>query len=252
MNKILTDETNLGNGKIEPSLDQYLKNSHRQVTSDKEMVTIIADVRESSSEVLKELVKCKVKVDLKTMDVGDFVVSERVAVERKTSCDFSASIIDGRLFDQAVNMKKFYEKPFFLIEGGTLYSHRNIRPVAVMGAVSSLLIDYEIPVIWTKGPTETAMLLCAMARREQLIEKRLPRIRSEKKPLRIQDEQEFVVAGLPFVEKTLAKRLLKRFGTVEDLFSASETELQTVDGIGKKKAQRIRQVITTRYEECSS
>ena len=121
-----------------------------------------------------------------------------------------------------------------------------------MGAVSSLLIDYEIPVIWTKSSRETALLLCAMARREQLIEKRLPRIRSEKKPLSIQDVQEYIVAGLPFVEETLAKRLLKRFGTIENLFSASESELQTVDGIGKKKSQRIREVVATRYKECSS
>jgi len=252
MNRILKNESNLENMKTELNLDQYIKNYQRRPTSGQEIVTIIADIRESSSEVMKELAKCKVKLDLRTIDIGDFVVSERVVIERKTSSDFSTSIIDGRVFSQAANMKSSYEKPFFLIEGGTLYSHRNIRPEAVMGAVSSLLIDYEIPVIWTKSSRETALLLCAMARREQLIEKRLPRIRSEKKPLSLQDAQEYIVAGLPFVEETLAKRLLKRFGTIENLFSASESELQTVDGIGKKKSQRIREVVATRYEECSS
>jgi Fanconi anemia group M protein len=233
----------------EPKLDLYVKGSETQATPNDGKVVIIVDTREAGSRVVKELGRYDAKLDLKTLEVGDFVLSERVVVERKTSHDFSTSIIDGRLFSQAISLKSSYEKPLFLIEGGTLYMHRNIRPEAVMGAVSSLLIDYDIPIIWTENPMETALLLFSMARREQLTGKRLPRIRSEKKPLSLQDVQKYIVAGLPYVDTVLAKRLLKAFGTIEKVFLAAERELQSVDGIGKKKSQRIREVITARYKE---
>lgn len=61
--------------------------------------------------------------------------------------------------------------------------------------------------------------------------------------------QQYIVAGLPFVETTLAKRLLKAFGTIEEVFSASERDLQNVDGIGKKKSRRIREVVSAKYVE---
>ncbi len=236
----------------EPRLDQYVGVSGVQNPPEQGNIAIVIDTRESSSQIAEELARYKVRLDWKTLNVGDFVLSDRVVVERKTSHDFSTSIVDGRLFSQAIDLKNSYEKPLFLIEGETLYAHRDIRPEAVMGAVSSILIDYDIPIIWTKNSAETALLLFSLAKREQLTEKRLPRVRSEKKPLSLRDAQEYIVAGLPHVETVLAKRLLKVFGTVEKVFSASEKELQNVDGIGKKKSQRIRQVITIEYAEDNS
>jgi len=252
MNRSLKDKSTFGKKQMVPNLDAYVKAPGVGGDSHQRKIVIIADNRESGSQAMKELMQYDVRLDLRRLEVGDFLLSERVAIERKTAHDFSSSIIDGRLFSQAIGLKNSYEKPFFLIEGSTLYTRRNIRPQAVMGAVSSLLIDYELPVIWTRNASETALLIFSMARREQLIEKRLPQIRSEKKPLSIHDAQEYIVAGLPHVERVLAKRLLNKFRTIERVFSASEKELQNVDGIGKKKSQRIREVVTMRYEEKSS
>jgi len=52
---------------------------------------------------------------VKRIEIGDFIISERVAVERKTAADFVSSIVDGRLFDQAAKMKEAYEKPLIII-----------------------------------------------------------------------------------------------------------------------------------------
>ena len=41
----------------------------------------------------------------------------------------------------------------------------------------------------------------------------------------------------------LAGRLLDKFGSIERIFSASEEELSSVEGIGSKKAKEIRGVI---------
>jgi Fanconi anemia group M protein len=92
-------------------------------------------------------------------------------------------------------------------------------------------------------------LLYSIAKREQVKEKREPRVRAERKPPSLKALQEYIVAGLPFVNRVLARRLLKVFGTVERVFSASEKELQQVDGIGKKISKQIRRVLAEPYSE---
>ena len=133
--------------KDQPPLERFPKPS--PIIKDKGLpIKIIADVRESPSQVLKELSKYNIVLELKSLINGDFILSERVAVERKSPQDFASSIIDGRLFNQAADLKSHFERPILLIEGETLYISRNIKPEAVMGAVASLLIDYHLPVVW--------------------------------------------------------------------------------------------------------
>ncbi|MEA3254774.1 MAG: helicase-related protein, partial [Candidatus Altiarchaeota archaeon] len=63
-------------------------------------IKIFVDVREKNSKVLKILCE-KADIDMRQLDVGDFILSDRVCVERKTVEDFLSSIIDKRLFSQA-------------------------------------------------------------------------------------------------------------------------------------------------------
>jgi Fanconi anemia group M protein len=147
------------------------------------------------------------------------------------------------------NLKSAYEMPILLIEGESFQTQRNIAPEAVMGAVASVIVDFGVPVVWTRSPSETALLLLSIARREQSKGEGRPRIRMERKPDSLASEQEFVVAGLPLVDRVLARRLLRAFGTVEKVFVASQEELQNVEGIGKKISERIRKLISTSYRE---
>lgn len=52
---------------------------------------------------------------------------------------------------------------------------------------------------------------------------------------------------MPYVNTTLARRLLERFGSVEKVFTASIEELTGVQGIGEKIAKEIREVIEADY-----
>ena len=56
-------------------------------------------------------------VMIKPLDVCDYVVSDRVGVERKNASDFIGSMKDGRLFNQARDMMEIYEKPIIILEG---------------------------------------------------------------------------------------------------------------------------------------
>jgi len=53
-----------------------------------------------------------------------------------------------------------------------------------------------------------------------------------------------VLQGLPGVGPALAKRLLVHCGSVERVITADQDLLAQVRGIGPKKAQRIRNVVS--------
>ncbi len=201
---------------------------------------IIADYREAGIAKL-------IGASLARLEVGDFVISDRIVVERKKASDFLASIIDGRLFEQVREMKKAYELPVIVIEGERLLGHRNIHPNAVFGALASLIADWGVSVVFTRNEEETARFLLALAKREAN-EGRAPAIKTAK-ARSLKENQELLVASLPGVNLTLAKRLLKKFGSPIDVFIASEERLKLVEGIGELKAREIRKVLDTQYRE---
>jgi ERCC4-related helicase len=213
-----------------------------------ERITVITDTRELAAPVTRELSRLGIIVRSEALEVGDFVLSDRVAVERKDVGDFASSIIDGRLFEQAAKLKEAYMKPIIVVEGESLTGSGRVRPEAMMGAYASILVDYGIPIAWTREPSETAQLIFAVARREQVQERRLPRIMTASKPSSVERQQEFIVSSLPNVDNTRAKRLLSRFQTIERIFQASKEDLMSVSGIGERISEEIRRVLTVEYK----
>lgn len=213
-----------------------------------DQVVVYVDHREMGSGVVKELSRLGVRVVSEQLVVADYLLSDRVGVERKTFDDFLGSIVDKRLFSQVVRLVDAYEAPLLVLEGeGSLFDRRGLHPNAVRGALASLAVDYRIPVLVSRSPRETAELLVAIARREQKEEKREVGIRGKPRLMSISEQQRFIVESLPGVGPLLAKSLLKKFGTVEKVMTAEEKELMEAEKIGEKTARMIRKVLTTKY-----
>lgn len=208
---------------------------------------VIADHREASSSVLREIHRLDIEVEVQQLEVGDFILSERVGVERKTVKDFLQSIIDGRLLEQAKNLAETFERPILILEGKDLYTQRGIHPNAVRGTLACVSVDYHIPILNTENEKETAKMIESIAGREQKEGKTEIPVRSERKSLTLTELQRFVVEGLPGISAVLAKRLLDHFGSVEMVMKASEEELREVHGIGNEKARDIRRVLEAEY-----
>ncbi|HII61734.1 DEAD/DEAH box helicase [Pyrococcus horikoshii] len=234
------------------SLESYVKREVNEEIKEEKKETggikVVIDSRELRSEVVKKLKTLGIKIEVRTLDVGDYIVSEDVAIERKSANDFIQSIIDGRLFDQVKRLKEAYPRPVIIIEG-QLYGIRNVHPNAIRGAIASIVLDFGVPVIFSSSSDETAHYIFFMAKREQEERKREVRIRGEKKALTLAERQRMIVESLPNVSTTLARRLLRHFGSVEKVFTASVPELMKVEGIGEKIAREIRRVITSPYIE---
>jgi len=206
---------------------------------------IFTDIRET--KLLKELVDMDVEVITKQLEVGDFLISDRVGVERKTVPDFLESIIDGRLFAQLKELSSNFSRPVLVIEGENLYSSRNIHPNAIRGAINSVFIDFRIPIIWTKSAQETAEVIAGLAKREQLTLDRSVQHKGAKHAMTENVEQEVLVSGFPSINIALAKRLLSKFRTIKRIVNASEESLQKVEGIGEEKAKRIKALVERDY-----
>ncbi len=213
-------------------------------------VRIIADRREAKTNILQYLESFNAVVVIDQLDTGDYICSDRVCVERKTVSDFLNSITDQRIFDQSRNLTEQYEKPVIVIEGSydLLYLERNLHPNTIRGTLASLAIDYKIPILWSSDPRETAALLYWIAYREQIKEKRNISIRVSKRFKTFTEQQEFLISGLPGVNTKLSRNLLNKFKTPKKIFSASISSLMKVEGIGKKKAEKIWKLLNTNYE----
>ncbi len=224
-----------------------IKTMKQKLLSD-EKITVVVDSREFFSPVVDELSSLGVQIVEKQLDVADYVCSERVGIERKKAEDFSASIIDGRLFEQVTRLSEAYEKPVIIIEGYNFFN-RNINPNAVYGAIASLISRFNISVFRTETPRETALLIYSIAKKEQIDNGKDVAIRFKPKSNSIPKIQEYLVSGLPKINIKLARRLLSVFKTPKNVFSASESELRKVEGIGEKKARIIWKILNEEWRE---
>ncbi len=208
-------------------------------------ITVVMDTRENNSKIDRMLESYGAKVVVTNLEVADYILSDKVAVERKTAEDFLNSIKDGRLFAQAQELARNFESPLLVVEGNNLYSLSGLHPNSIRGAIASITIDYKIPMISTTGPEETAAQMFWIAKREQAGEEKEMSIRGKKKTETMGEKQEFLIAGMPKVSKVMAHRLLQHFGSPINVFNASESDLLEVKGIGKSIAKKIRLILET-------
>jgi DNA excision repair protein ERCC-4 len=180
---------------------------------------------------------------LEQLAVGDYLIDGGVIVERKTYADFATSLVDGRLFPQAAALARSPHRPVILLEGPKPLQMPNIHPHALKGAIVSLAVMWRLPVIHARGPEDSLHILRLLA--EQLARTE-PGIlqRYDRKPKRLASRKIYMLQGLPGVGPALANRLLVQFGSVERAITADPSLLMEVRGIGAKKAQRIRKLVS--------
>jgi Fanconi anemia group M protein len=207
-------------------------------------VLIFVDTRESS--IIEYFKQYDCFIQKKMLLMGDFVVSDRVVIEKKTVRDFIQSITDKRLFQQLGAMKENFEKPLLIIEGEeSLYG--SLHPNTIRGALSAITVDLSIPILWTRDLADTAGLVFWIARREQIDEKREVLLRDKRMPKTTEEQQEFLISSLPDISIVRSKALLKHFKSPKNVFNASAKELQEVKGIGKKIAEKVKNIVEKEY-----
>ena len=223
--------------------------------SDSEEIEIVVDQRELDSSIAKELSKRDgVVTRLETLAVGDYVLSDRVAVERKSVADFLDTLAGGdrSMFEQVGDLTRNYSRPIVIIEGTNLYSERNIHPNAIRGAVASLAVDFNASVLRTDDEDETTALLETVAAREQQTRNRAVSVHGEKQAKTRAEQQEYVVSSIADIGPVTARALLEALGSVEAVMTARNDDLQEVTGVGEITADTIREIVGSDYSSGSS
>jgi Fanconi anemia group M protein len=210
------------------------------------MGKIAVDFRER--EMAKQLESAGIEVAVQNLEVADYVISDKVAIERKTAQDFVSSIIDPQrnLFRQVADLARTYDRPVLILEGRDLYTTQ-MNAASIHGAMISVAVDYGVPIIPTEDQTETAKVIALLARRE-MREGREPKVHGHKTARTLKEQQEYLVSAISSVGPAVARNLLRHFGSVEKIMTASSEQLQEVELVGPKIAQRIRELVGGEYK----
>ncbi|MEK6854979.1 MAG: ERCC4 domain-containing protein [Nanoarchaeota archaeon] len=205
---------------------------------EKEEIKVIVDFREKNSLVASELMKRGIKVEFKQLPIGDYIVNG-VVIERKTISDFKSSIVDKRIISQLLELKQ-YEKHLLILEGvldEEMYSG-GIHENAFRGFLLSVALEYNVPIIFTHNAEDSAKYIDVLARRKEKAE---AGIRASKILMSRKEQMQFILEGFPHVGPAKAKKLIEKFGSLRDIFNASEEELKEILG---KRAKEFRELIS--------
>ena len=209
-------------------------------------IRIFSDDRERDSGIPQILqTQFHVCVVEARMTWGDYRIDERIVVERKTIHDFALSVIDGRLFRQVQRMKRHAEEALMILEGNPAIPMTvDLHPHAFKGAILSIVFDWNVPVLFSNDAADTALTLWLIAQQWKQRQSEVS-LRPGRRPKRLRNRQIYVLQGLPFVGSIVAMRLLEHFGSVERVIGASAEQLMEVNGVGRKTASKIKEVVST-------
>ena len=132
---------------------------------------IVIDVREFRTTLPSQLHRAGFRLAPHQVYVGDYVLSDQVAVEKKSKPDLVGSLNNGRLFQQVVSMFKYYKRPVLLIQLGdrerlSLHSPGSeMKRDNVITKLSVLLMHFpKLRVIWAHGAEHAAEVRASESR----------------------------------------------------------------------------------------
>jgi len=200
-----------------------------------------------------------------TLDVGDYVLSPELCVERKSVPDLVGSLASGRLYTQAEAMCRHYATPALLIEfdadkqfGLTSVGDlgNDVSSRALGSKLALLLLHFpKLRVIWSRSVHATAAIFAALkANAEQPDEATAAAVGVQAE----ERESEHLVntaaldllRRLPGVNERSAKTLLRRFGLLAALAASSEAEIAEAMN-DKGAATRLHTFLHAPFPSCA-
>ena len=217
----------------------FSKKTKEEKKENKKSQLVIVDNRENNSLVISELISLNNKLELKQLEVADYLIGN-IAIERKTISDLISSMLNKRLFKQLENLKQ-YENSLLIVENYPALNLKetNLNENAIRGLILSVSLDYKIPIIFTKDEKDTALFLSLLAKRK----KAEISLRS-KIPLTPQQQLQFILEGFPNIGPKTAKKLLENYKTIKSLMNTPEDEIKKLIG---KRSEKFLELINKTY-----
>ncbi len=204
-------------------------------------MNVVIDHREP--EVFRNLFAETDVVSTAQLECGDFLINDRWLFERKTIRDLCVSLVDGRLFRQALALLKTEFQPVVILEGRSRdVAKSKMGREPVQGALITLTVFFGLPVLRSFDPEETVRLMRYTVEQDVRLAAGAVH-RFGYRPKKNRARRLYVLQGLPCIGKKRAEALLDYFGCIESVMCASEEQLANVEGIGPSTAQAIRNLV---------
>jgi Fanconi anemia group M protein len=225
--------------KNEIGLDKFIKDK-KSFENSILIASIFIDNRENN-DLIKELYKIEdIEVKSQNLNVGDIVITDQIAIERKSKLDFVNSILDKKIFRQIKDLAINYRRPILILEGSeNIYSLRNVNPNVIRASISAIAIDFRVPIIFTDSIKETAQMVATITKRAYKDKKETSLVASKTSSTENEELEKFV-SMIPKVNIITSRNILKKFGNIKNLVNASEKEILEVEGVGKLRAKNIK------------
>ncbi|KAG7203362.1 hypothetical protein KM043_013437 [Ampulex compressa] len=209
----------------------------------KAVETVIVDMREFRSELPAILYTRGIRIEPVTLQVGDYILSPEICIERKSISDLIGSLNSGRLYHQALIMTRYYAKPMLLIEfdqnkpfclQGNYYVSRDIKNINITSKLQLLTLHFpRLKLVWSPSPHATAQLFEELKQgRDQPNSSVAAQVgidESDKDKHAMEEKynnhiQDFI-AKLPGVNSKNLRTILNRGKSLDDLIKLSCEEL---------------------------
>ncbi|CAF1127805.1 unnamed protein product [Adineta ricciae] len=226
---------------------------------------VIVDMREFRSELPSLIWKRGIDIEPVTLEVGDYILTPEICIERKSVSDLIGSLNNGRLYQQALQMTRFYKKPMLLIEFdqkqafhlANKQKHNSSSEFNAHDVTSKLaLLTMHFPklrILWCPSPYASAELFEDLKRdREEPDSKNAMLVTAESELLDEDERYNSIVQDLlirmPGVTFKNYKLIMNKVENLRGLTRLTEDELTTIMG-NSKQASLLYNFIHKRKDE---
>jgi DNA excision repair protein ERCC-4 len=204
---------------------------------------LVADIHERQSGIAAELMRLGVDVEERRLEAGDYLLGDVALIERKSVPDLHQSVSRGHFWAQVGKLRRATRWPYLLIEGRSLYDGC-LSAEAVRGLVIAVC-DLGVTVCRSEDVRDSAAWIRRIAARRDAAPARDRPVYAQRPKRRVHDSpSEQALSAARGVSVATARDLLARFGTLLNVLSASQAELESVPGVGPEKATGIRALAT--------
>jgi len=201
------------------------------------VLVITADVHERASGVPQMLEALGARVEVRALTRGDYVAGPETVVERKTVADLHISIAAGRFWHQMRRIRTAGRWPYLLIEGSSVF-RGGVPPNGIRGLCLAVS-DLGVTIIRTEHAEDTAEWLFRLAARRRDGAVRDRPVYAQRPKSADTPPAEAALACAPHVSVVTARTVMRHFGSLRQVAAASRDDLQTLPGVGSKRAAAI-------------
>jgi len=236
---------------------------------------VIVDTREFRAPLPGLLYRIGLRVVPCMLTVGDYIITPRICIERKSIPDLIGSFKSGRLYEQCERMSKYYELPALLIEFDNNqsfslepFSETRIRPNSVQAPhpassgrmqdeiqmnLAALVLKYpKMKILWSSSPYQTTELIMELkASREEpdIVKAVNAGLKEEKQNVNDALNTNIVtlLQNIPGVTNVDFYSIMKKVKDTSKLVAMSRDEL--IQTVGEDLGEKIYEHVQANYNE---